>query len=243
MLKRQFAVNYTVPCVAVLFAICSEYTGLDVWISQYFYDSALGKWPYKSHWLTQDLLHNGGRYLVVAMAIILLLLLVGSFFLSRLKPYRRDLAFVLLAGISGPAIIGGLKAATHIYSPWDLQIFGGAQPYIRIFDHAPLHASVGHAFPAAHSSGGFAWLSLFFALRRRAVPWSRLSLLLPLFLGLLFGVAQQVRGAHFLSHDLITLAICWMSAVVWARLLYADAYCPIVTDRLALEASASITRN
>ena len=28
-----------------------------------------------------------------------------------------------------------------------------------------------------------------------------------------FGVAQQLRGAHFLSHDLWTAAICWFTAV------------------------------
>ncbi len=222
MFKRSLLIDFSVPSVAVVLAVCTEYTGLDVWLSQQFYDPVLGVWPYGEHWLTQDLLHIGGRDLVVAMATVLLLLFVGSFLLSGLKPYRRDLAFVLVAGISGPIIIGGFKALTHIYSPWDLQIFGGEQPYIRIFDTVPSQAPVGHAFPAGHASGGFAWFSLFFALRQRAVPSYRLSLLVPLLLGILFGLAQQARGAHFLSHDLVTLATCWMCAEVWSRLFYAN---------------------
>lgn len=30
----------------------------------------------------------------------------------------------------------------------------------------------------------------------------------------LFGFAQQMRGAHFLSHDVATLAVCWTVAVL-----------------------------
>jgi len=157
------------------------------------------------------------------LAILLFLLLIGSFFRPGLKPYRKDFAFVLVAGLSGPAIVGTFKALTHIYSPWALQLFGGNQPYIRIFDHVPANSPVGHAFPAAHASGGFAWFSVFFALRRRAIPGYRLSLILPLVLGLFFGAAQQVRGAHFLSHDLVSLGICWMCAALWSRLFYANA--------------------
>jgi membrane-associated PAP2 superfamily phosphatase len=230
MLKRLARRTFTVPVVAVTLAVCSEYLGSDIWLSRHFYDFKLGTWPYKAHWLTQDLLHNGGRHLVVAMAIVLLLLFVGSFFRSELKPYRKELAFVLVAGLSGPAIIGGLKGLTHIYSPWDLQLFGGKQPYIRIFDHVPVSAAVGHGFPAAHASGGFAWFSIYFALLRRGLHWHRLSLILPVSLGLLFGLAQQARGAHFLSHDLVSLAICWMCAVVWTRLFYAPAPYPAIND-------------
>jgi len=38
--------------------------------------------------------------------------------------------------------------------------------------------------------------------------------------GVVFGIAQQLRGAHFLSHDLWTAAICWTTAVglyLWLR--------------------------
>jgi membrane-associated PAP2 superfamily phosphatase len=45
----------------------------------------------------------------------------------------------------------------------------------------------------------------------------------PLGLGVIFGLAQQARGAHFLSHDLVSLGICWLCAAFWCRLFYADA--------------------
>jgi len=223
MSKQSFTVIFAVPGVAFLIAIISEYTGLDLWLGQHFYDREHDLWPFRYAWLTEDLLHRGGRYLVVALAFVLAGLFIGTFFRPALKPYRKDFAYILIAGISGPAIVGFCKSITHIYTPWALQIFGGAQPYIRVFDHVPASSPVGHAFPAAHASGGFAWFSMYFALRRRVVPGYRLSLLLPLGLGAIFGLAQQARGAHFLSHDLVSLGICWLCAVFWCRLFYADA--------------------
>lgn len=221
MLKRSFLFNLCVPCTAALLAIGTEYSGLDLWLSRFFYDADLGLWPYRSYWLTEDLLHRGGRHLVVALAVVVLLLFIGSFMRAGLKPYRKDFAFVLLAGLSGPAVVGAFKALSHIYSPWDLQLFGGVQPYLRIFDAVPADAPVGHAFPAGHASGGFAWFSVFFALRRHVVPFYQVSLLLPLLLGFGFGIAQQARGAHFFSHDLATLGTCWLCAVIWTRVFYA----------------------
>lgn len=211
-----------VPGVAVLAAVLCEYTGLDLRLSRHFFDAATESWPYKEHWLTQNLLHIGGRNLVVAMAGLLALLLMVSFFWAGLKPYRKDLSYVLIAGLSGPALIGALKVLTHIYSPWDLQLFGGRLPYVRIFDMVPPLATVGHAFPAAHAGGGFAWFSLYFALRQRGVTWSRFSLAIPLTLGVVFGLAQQARGAHFFSHDLFALAICWACSAAWAALFFAS---------------------
>lgn len=38
-------------------------------------------------------------------------------------------------------------------------------------------------------------------------------------LGLTFGITQQLRGAHFLSHDLWSAALCWAIAWETARLL------------------------
>jgi hypothetical protein len=34
-------------------------------------------------------------------------------------------------------------------------------------------------------------------------------------MGVVFGATQQLRGAHFLSHDLWTAAICWFNSLGW----------------------------
>jgi membrane-associated PAP2 superfamily phosphatase len=39
--------------------------------------------------------------------------------------------------------------------------------------------------------------------------------------GLIFGISQQLRGAHFISHDLWTLAICWFFSLTIFKLMLA----------------------
>ena len=42
--------------------------------------------------------------------------------------------------------------------------------------------------------------------------YAKFGLLFGIGLGAIFGFAQELRGAHFLSHDLWSLAIAWTSA-------------------------------
>ncbi|MCL7421426.1 MAG: hypothetical protein M8364_11040 [Methylobacter sp.] len=39
-------------------------------------------------------------------------------------------------------------------------------------------------------------------------------------LGMVYGIAQQMRGAHFLTHDLFALAVCWFSSFVLFMLFF-----------------------
>ncbi|MFZ2388297.1 MAG: phosphatidic acid phosphatase, partial [Polaromonas sp.] len=75
-----------------------------------------------------------------------------------------------------------------------------------------LDGGTGGCFPAGHASAGFAFIGGFFAFRH-AVPktawrWFAGAMLI----GLIFGLAQQVRGAHYMSHTLWTAWFCWSVA-------------------------------
>lgn len=102
-----------------------------------------------------------------------------------------------------------LKRWNTTSCPWDLAEFGGAVRYVShwawgVYDQGP-----GHCFPAGHASAGFGFLAGWFALRRArsayAMPW----LVAALVFGLVLGVTQQLRGAHYMSHTLWTAWICW----------------------------------
>ena len=70
-------------------------------------------------------------------------------------------------------------------------------------------AGVAGAAGAAAASAGFAFVGGYFALRRRQPRAARLWLAASLAAGLILGAAQQVRGAHFMSHTLWTGWLCW----------------------------------
>jgi membrane-associated PAP2 superfamily phosphatase len=71
----------------------------------------------------------------------------------------------------------------------------------------------GRCFPAGHASAGFAFFGGYFAFRDDAPGIARLWLGAALLAGLLLGIAQQMRGAHFMSHTLWSGWICW--SVAW----------------------------
>ncbi|NOT84643.1 MAG: phosphatase PAP2 family protein [Methylococcaceae bacterium] len=191
-----------------------EWSGADVWLSAHFYDPIAQQWPYKEHWLIQKVFHKGGRLIFFAIVASILVMLQRSFKVdSALKAYRLSLMYLLLASISGPLIIMFLKNHTHIYCPWDLQLFGSFKPYIRWLDELSPALPVGHCFPAAHAGSGFAFVSLYFFFLATRARYKFYGLGFGLILGELYGFTQQMRGAHFLSHDIAALAVCWFMAV------------------------------
>jgi len=139
---------------------------------------------------------------------------VLSFIVKRLRRCRKGAAYLLVGTLISPAIVAVIKGCTHIYMPSTLEIFGGDKPHIRLFDAVPPGLPVGHAFPGAHSSSGFAFLSLYFLLSFYNPKYRQYGLAFGLGLGALFSITQELRGEHFLSHDLFSLVICWYAA--WA---------------------------
>jgi membrane-associated PAP2 superfamily phosphatase len=195
--------------------ISLESTHADVWLSGHFFDFHTKLWPYKDHWLIQKLFHKGGRLFYFASLGLILGMYLWTFRQETLlRKHRLEFAYLLLACIAGPLIILNLKNHTHIYCPWDLQIFSSTRPYIRWLDSVPNGQPVGHCFPAAHAGSGFAFVSLYFFFKQSCRRWRYLGLGIGLSLGMLFGITQQMRGAHFLSHDVMALLICWFAALL-----------------------------
>lgn len=226
---RIILLYFSVPIMAAIIAVISEYSAFDLWLGSHFYDPATGSWPYKSLFITSSVLHTGGRNVVVLCAIFNILAIIASFFNNALAPYRKHLVFMIVAAAVGPSIISYLKGATHIYIPWELIHFGGDKPYIRIFDPVPPGAEVGLGFPGGHSSAGFAYISTYFALaamgiRHRYFKYRYYGIIIPVLLGMLFSITQQIRGAHFLSHDLFSFAICWSAAFLLSLVFYPAYY-------------------
>ncbi len=212
-------IPYLIPLLAMGLAILSQYSGLDLWLAQLFYDQQQHLWPYQEHWLMQTVIHRGGRDLVAVFILGTLLVFGLSFVVKSWRHLRAAAGYILLVSLTSLVIISEFKSHTHIYSPWDLTQFGGHYPHIRLFDHVAQNIPVGQAFPAGHAGGGYILLSVYFVVREYTHRYRYVFLAVAAVIGMTFGIAQQIRGAHMLSHDLTTIAICWITCLVWAKLM------------------------
>ena len=195
-------------------AVVFELTEVDTLIADHIYTWGNHSWLLRDAWLTSTLIHNDGRRLVTVLSVALLLLLAASHFVPRLKPCRKGLWYLLASAVSAALAINLLKEFTHVDCPWDLLRYGGEFPYIKKFAVHPLDFRTGACFPAGHASAGYAWFGLYYFARDLYPRWQRLALAGVLLTGLVFGIGQQLRGAHFLSHDLWTLGVCWVCATL-----------------------------
>ncbi len=189
-----------------------------IW-SRWLFEQEGGQWLLKDHWLLSEVIHNGGRELSVLLALGCILAFLLSFVLGSLRSHRYLLAYLACAPLVAAGVVSLGKQFSGVACPWSLQQLGGELPYIPLVQQlfAP---SEGACFPAGHASAGYAWFALYFA---AAEFWPQLRhriLVTVLFIGALFGFAQQLRGAHFLSHDLWSLVVCWsVCALLAPRLL------------------------
>ena len=145
-----------------------------------------------------------GWVLVVALSI-------GVWFpfgvLRRLPTARRvQLVVSILVALAAIAI---LKRSSATSCPWDLSIFGGVAEYVSHWRWGVHDGGAGRCFPAGHAAAGFAFLGGYFALYRDAPRAARWWLAAALTMGVLLGMGQQMRGAHYMSHTLWTAWVCW----------------------------------
>lgn len=210
-------------CPAVILAATIaglEYFNVDYQVGRFFYDFEARQWPLRDSLITKTIFHDWGQKLSIIMGVVIFIFLLSSLFLQKLKPYRKHLLFLFLASVTGPVVIAVLKNSTHIYCPWSLEIFGGDKPYIKLFDAIDTSLPIGHCFPGGHSGGGFAFLSLYFFWMVVKPEYKYRGLAIGLFIGIVFALTQEARGAHFISHDLASLLLSWLLMSTWFIVFY-----------------------
>lgn len=209
--------------------------GWDLLCSDVFFDSAQGLWPYKHSWWANELLHDGGRHLIVVIAATGLLLFALSFsHHSHWRQARRVSGYLLLCIALGTGLTAIGKKITHRHCPKHYQRYGGTIPYQPILAlnnkrQATTKGGPGRCFPAGHASGAFSLIGLYFIGQRHSRSFAMAGLSFSMILGLLFTFGQLVRGAHFISHSIATLILCWTIAVLFAPLVINPAEHPLPT--------------
>lgn len=220
--RSDFLRRHLLPPLALLAAASAVlvFGHGDLWLADLLYRAEGGQWGLRDAWLTSHLVHRGGKNLSTLAALLVMLALLRACFHAPWKPLRRPLLYLLLAVGLSTGVVALLKSMTQMDCPWDLQRYGGLRPFISLWQSRPV--MLGHAacFPAGHASAGYAWVALYFFALRLRPQWRWHALGTALAAGLVFGISQQLRGAHFLSHDLGSLAVSWSVAVVLYLMMF-----------------------
>ncbi|MEA5123160.1 phosphatase PAP2 family protein [Xanthomonas floridensis] len=186
--------------------------GGDQWVADALYRLEGGHWLLKDHWVTSGVVHRVGKWLSTAAGVSVVILAVAAWCKPRLRVLRWPLTYLGASIALSTSLVSLLKSWTAMDCPWDLSRYGGTQAMIGLFESRHGMAASG-CFPAGHASAGYAWVALYFCALALRPAWRLPGLFIGLAAGLTFGVAQQLRGAHFLSHDLWSLAVCWFTAL------------------------------
>jgi membrane-associated PAP2 superfamily phosphatase len=170
----------------------------------------------QDHWFWKGWLHERVRLVQWLPELLLLAAVVRPFGPMAQLPLARRVQLAL-GTLLALMLISTLKHFSHTSCPWDLQVFGGTAQHVSHWLWGQGDGGNGHCFPAGHASAGFAYLGGFFVFRSRrpALAWCWLGTALAA--GLLLGIAQQIRGAHFMSHTLWTAWLCGVSGLVVDR--------------------------
>jgi len=191
--------------VALLALLAWDISHLDLWAMRQVGDAS--GFALREVWVTRVLIHEGGRVVsYVAMVFIVLVNLV-----PRLLPAlsRHERRWWLVTTLVCLGVISLMKRFSLTSCPWDLTEFGGVAQYVSHWVLGARDGGGGHCFPSGHASAAFAYLAGGWALARAYPRAARAWLLAFVLLGVVYGVGQMLRGAHYPSHTMWTAWICW----------------------------------
>lgn len=205
----NFRVALGLPAAIAVILVLLELTTLDMDLARLFYDPVDGFIGRHSFFL-EDILHDRAKQVVIAFSVLSILGFICTFFLTRLKPFKRELGCLVLSLALATSFVTPMKAVTAVQCPWSLKEFGGKQTYSELLSPRPATDKPGRCWPGGHAATGFTLFALFFVLRDRRPRLARLAFIFAASLGTLFSVSRMMQGAHFFSHNVWTAVFCWL---------------------------------
>ena len=207
--------------LGLLAVLAWDASGADLVVTRWFGGATGFEW--RGHWFAADVLHVGGQWLGRVLFVVLLVNVFRPLPVIGAMPRRER---VIWCGVTlvCAVLIALLKHRSRVSCPWSLAEFGGTARHISHWSAAAWwgggDGGPGRCFPSGHASTAFSFFSGWFALRVRAPRAARAWLLGIWTLGLLFGLTQLARGAHYPSHTFWTAWLCWtISLLLWQWLV------------------------
>ena len=199
----------------------------DLAVADWMFDFRIHEFPWQRAWLTEHFSHGTLKTVLTLLATLPIAAYAWDLLQRRRGKralpvwWRLRLGLLSLCVVLVPAIASLLKRASVSHCPWELERYGGYQPYYRLLEHVPRWVEAGHCMPGGHASSAL-WLvglAVFWLPHnpRKAAEVGMAALAF----GAAVGWMQQMRGAHFLTHTLWTM---WIACAVLTVLLAAQAY-------------------
>lgn len=213
--KQAFWFKHISPALIFAIFMLTIYSKVqwDISLTNLFFDAQQQVFPLKRHEFLSQWMHVDLKWLMVAIALTSFGLSAASYQFSHLKVHRKSLLWVFVGMVVATTAVSILKHYNQHGCPWDIAMYGGDLPLFELFATPPAGVEAGRCFPAGHPSGGFALMAFYFSFMHSKPRFANKMLWLGLAMGLLMGMAQVMRGAHFLSH------VLWSGWVVWVVLL------------------------
>ncbi|MBL8342420.1 MAG: phosphatase PAP2 family protein [Rubrivivax sp.] len=237
----------TLALAALALLILWEWLGADLPAARLF-GTAQG-FALRHDWWLSAVLHDGVRDFAWVLALVL-----GLNVVVPLTPAltRRERLWWCAATLAGAALVPLLKQQSLTSCPWDLSEFGGLAQHLphwrQFLPFGVADGGGGHCFPSGHATSAFCFFSGGFALGRAHPRAARRWTWAVLAAGLMLGLVQLARGAHFPSHTLWSGWLCYSLNLVLARWLPRPAAPTPVPQRTpglgpgAVSASVSLRR-
>lgn len=206
----DFRVCLGVPAIAGIILFLLELTSWDMDLAKLFYNPVTGSFIGRHSYFLEDILHDRAKQVVIGFSVLAIIGFIGSFFLPRLKPLKRELGCLVLSLALATSFVTPLKAVTAVQCPWSLKEFGGKETYSELLSPRPQTDKPGRCWPGGHAATGFTLFALFFVLRDRRPRMARNALIFAFSLGTVFSIGRMMQGAHFFSHNVWTAIFCWL---------------------------------
>lgn len=178
-----------------------------------FFDEESRSWLGGNAWWANDFMHTGGRWFIRVIVVLAIAVWLPGRCNSRWVDSRRAAGYLALAIILSTSVVGLLKSVTNMDCPVDLADFGGDRPYAGLLADRPDGLPHARCFPSAHAGSGYSLLALYFMWYERSRRLAVAGAVIGLGVGTLFGIAQQARGAHFVSHDVWSACLVWLTCL------------------------------
>lgn len=193
---------------------------LDLALARPFYDG--GGWPLHAQGWIELLLHKIPKFISGAAALYAVAIAFFAWaerrdakkfpnrpFDAEANAFRLSRALYMIAAmLACLTIVWLLKRTTGVSCPWSVIEFGGrAEMTEPVFG---LSFIDGKCWPGGAAGSGFCLFAAYFALRDARPKLAFAAGLAALAIGWAAGIGRQLAGAHFLSHNIASMALDWL---------------------------------